>query len=333
MMVYVSNAESHEISVLDLNGQDGRSRLIETVATRGSVMSLAIDPGRKCLYAALRSKPHSLSSWGIHPDTGRLTPMSTVPAADDMAYVSTDRSGRYLFGASYFGDKISVNAIGAQGEISAEPLHVIPTGKHAHCIAIDPSNQFLFVTNLGADVIQQYRFDESRGGITPNRPPAVASNKGAGPRHIAFHPHRPWVFCTNELDGTVSMYLLSTSGTLSLRGSISMMPAGFKDKPWAADLHVTPNGTFLYASERRSSTIAAFRINDGSLSLIGHYPTERQPRGFNIDPQGQFLLALGETSNGLRTHAIDAHTGALQTLSHIHVGQRPIWVEIVPLPA
>ena len=128
MMVYVSNAESHEISVLDLNGQDGRSRLIETVATRGSVMSLAIDPGRKCLYAALRSKPHSLSSWAIHPDTGRLTPMSTVPAADDMAYLSTDRSGRYLFGASYFGDKISVNAIGAQGEISAKPLHVIPTG-------------------------------------------------------------------------------------------------------------------------------------------------------------------------------------------------------------
>ena len=79
MMVYVSNAESHEISVLDLNGQDGRSRLIETVATRGSVMSLAIDPGRKCLYAALRSKPHSLSSWAIHPDTG--TPSFAVLVA------------------------------------------------------------------------------------------------------------------------------------------------------------------------------------------------------------------------------------------------------------
>jgi 6-phosphogluconolactonase len=244
-MVYISNADSREISVLELNEKDGSSNMIETVAVVGSVMPLAIDPACKYLYAALRSEPYSVSGWSINPDSGKLRLMQTVPLADNMTYLSTDRSGRYLFGASYSGNKISVNAISAQGEVNPKPLHVIPTGKNAHCILTDPSNKFLFVTNLGADIIMQYRFNETDGGLAPNRPPAVATKKGAGPRHIVFHPNRRFAFCTNELDGTVSMYRFNASGTLTSLGSISVMPAGFKNKPWTADIHLTPNGRFL----------------------------------------------------------------------------------------
>jgi 6-phosphogluconolactonase len=331
-MVYISNADSREISVLELNEKDGSSNMIETVAVAGNVMPLAIDPARKYLYASLRSEPYSVSGWAINPDSGTLRLMQTVPLADNMTYLSTDRSGRYLFGASYSGNKISVSAIGAQGEVNPKPLHVIPTGKKAHCILTDPSNKFLFVTNLGADVILQYRFNETGGGIAPNRPPAVATKKGAGPRHIVFHPNRRFAFCTNELDGTVSMYRFNASGTLTPLGSISVMPAGFKNKPWAADIHLTPNGRFLYVSERASNTIAAFRVHDGTLALIGHYPTEMQPRGFNIDPEGKYLLAAGEKSNGLSTYEIDQRTGALRKLSHVNVGKSPNWVEIIALP-
>ncbi|HJU04768.1 MAG TPA: lactonase family protein [Nitrospiraceae bacterium] len=331
-ITYISNADSREISVLELNEKDGSVRMIERVPVAGSVMHLAISPDRRCVYASLTSEPYSVSSWAIESDTGRLTPMQTVPAADNMAYLSLDRSGRYLFGASYFGDKISVNAVGARGEIGPKPLHVIPTGKHPHCIVTDPSNQFLLVPTLGADAILQYRFNATEGGIAPNNPSAVVTKKGAGPRHIVFHPTGPFAFCTNELDGTVGMYRFDASSMLTPLGSISVMPAGFKDKPWAADIHLTPDGKFLYASERRSNTIAAFRVHDGKLTLIGNYPTEIQPRGFNIDPEGKYLLAVGEKSNGLSAYEVHHKTGALRKLSHVNVGKAPNWVEIIALP-
>ncbi len=113
-----------------------------------------------------------------------------------------------------------------------------------------------------------------------------------------------------------------------------MLPDGFEGKPWAADLHLTPDGRFLYASERTSSTLAAFRVDGGSGNLvpIGHYPAETQPRGFNIDPDGRFLVVAGEESNGVSVYAIDGQTGVLRQGSHLDVGLAPTWVEIIALP-
>lgn len=260
-MVYIANADSREIYVLELNEKDGSSRVVEKVAVTGSVMPLAISPDRKYLYASLRSEPYSVSSFAINQESGKLTSVKTTPLADNMAYISTDRTGHYLFGASYTGNKISVNVISPNGEVNLKPLGVIPTGKNAHCILSDPSNNFLLVSNLGDDIILQYRFNQSSGKITPNKPPAVATLKGTGPRHFVFHPNRRFVFSTNELDGTLNTYLFNASGTLTLLDSNSVMPAGSKDKPWAADIHLTPDGRFLYglsalpARSRRSESM------------------------------------------------------------------------------
>jgi 6-phosphogluconolactonase len=181
---------------------------------------------------------------------------------------------------------------------------------------------------LGADAILQYRFDEASGALTPNSPPAIATTTG----DLVFHPDRRLAFCINELDGTVNMYEMAGSGTLSLVCSISVMPPRSKQKPWAADVHLSPDGRFLYASERSSSTIAAFQIRDGALILVGHYPTEAQPRGFNIDPSGKYLVVVGEKSNGLSTYEIDGPTGALRQRGRMDVGQGPNWIEIIASP-
>jgi 6-phosphogluconolactonase len=333
-VAYVSSADSREIHVLALDEPAGTWSVVETVPAGGRVMPLAVSPDRRFLYASLRTEPYSVSTFAIHPQTGRLTLVGTVPLADNMAYISTDRRGRYLFGASYSGNKISVNAIGADGAVVARPLAVIATGKNAHAILPDLSNRFVFATNLGDDVILQYRFDESNGTMAPNDPAAVHAPKGSGPRHFVFHPNSVSVYCLNELDATISTYRLDASGRLTLLASRSVLPDGFSGKPWAADVHLSPDGRFLYTSERTSSTLAAFSVDrDGSLALVGHYATETQPRGFNIDPKGRFLLAAGEKSNGVTVHAIDATTGALRPLSHIQVGRDPNWVEIVELPA
>jgi 6-phosphogluconolactonase len=333
-IVYISNADSREIYVMELNDKDGSLVEIEKTPVSGTVMPLAISPDRKFLYATHRSEPYSVSSFAVNLQNGKLTFLKTAPLADNMAYLSIDRGGRYLLAASYAGHKISVNALSPSGEVDPKPLAVITTGKNAHAIATDLSNQYLFVTNLGDDQILQYRFNAATGAITPNEPPAVKSKKGAGPRHFVFHPNRRFVFCLNELDGTVDSYRLNETGVLTPIDSISMTPAELAGKPAAADLHLTPDGRFLYASERTSNTLAAFRVNpeSGKLTLIGNYPTETGPRGFNIDSKGKYLLAAGQKSNGLSVYEIDPDAGKLRKLSHLDLGKNPNWIEFLVLP-
>ena len=109
------------------------------------------------------------------------------------------------------------------------------------------------------------------------------------------------------------------------------MPKGFEGKPWAADIHLTPDGKYLYASERTTSTLAAFKVDPktGMLTSIDSFATEKQPRGFSIDPTGRYLLAAGQLSNSMTAYAIDKATGKLTKLKDYSVGKNPNWVEIV----
>lgn len=332
-MVYISSADSREIHVLELNLADGSLKLVEKKPVSGTVMPLAVSPNHKYLYASLRSEPYSVGIFEINQENGSLLFKHIGPLADNMANISVDKTGQYLFGASYNGNKISVNAITTDGLVSSKPIMVLSTGKNAHAIITDPSNAYLFVSALGADCIFQYFFDSLTGEIKPNIPSAVYTKKNAGPRHLAFHPERNFLYAVNELDGTVTTYTLSKSGTLKLRYSTSVMPSDVIRKPWASDIHLTPDGKFLYTAERTSSTITAFRVSkrSGRLKLIGHYPTENQPRSFNIDPDGRFLLAVGQKSNGLSTYKINEKSGKLIFLSHLEVGKNPNWIEIIKL--
>jgi len=333
-MVYVSNADSKDISVLQLN-KDGSLDLVEQVPAGGTVMPLAFSPDHRRLYASLRSQPYSVTTFAVDQQSGKLKALSTAPLADNMANLATDKTGRFLFAASYTGHKISVNPISSAGLVQ-EPATVINTGKNAHAVGSDPKNRFVFASNLGSDVILQFKFDAATGKLTPNTPPSVATKAGAGPRHFVFHPNLRYVFATNELDGTVSTYSYDAAqGTLKLKGSVSAVPPGFEGgAPAAADIHLTPDGRFLYASERTSSTLTAYRVNAGTgeLTTIGNFATETQPRGFNIDPQGKYLLAAGQKSNGLTSYAINPKTGALTPLRHYGLGSNPNWVEIIALP-
>lgn len=335
-IAYVSNADSQDIYVLQLNG-DGSVNLVDKVDTGSTVMPLAISPDHRFLYASLRGQPYSVTSYAIDQASGKLTSLATVPLADNMANIATDKNGKYLFAASYTGHRISVNAIGANGAVQAPALAVIPTGKNAHSVQVDPDNRFLFASNLGSDVILQFRFDAATGKVVPNAPPSVATKAGAGPRHFVFANDKRFVYSTNELDGTVNTYAYDAkAGTLKLEATDSALPDGFKSSEQlaTADLHLTPDGRFLYASERTSSTLTSYRVDtvSGKLTRLANLPTEAQPRGFNIDPQGRFLLAVGQKSNALTSYAIDRTSGALKPLFRYTLGRNPNWVEIIDLP-
>lgn len=338
--VYVSNADSKDITVLSLNRQTGELTPVETAAVtttgpaQSGSMPLAVSPSRKFLYAALRFEPYTVVTFGIDPRSGKLQQLGTAPLPDSMAYIATDRTGKHLLSASYGGHKLSVSPIGAQGTVMPNAA-IIPTGKNAHAVLIDPSNKYLLATNLGIDAVLQRKFNAATGAVSDNALAAVITKPGAGPRHFIFHPNGKYFYLLNELDASLNAYAYNGSkGTLSEVQSVSTLPAGFTGKPWAADLHVTPNGKFLYGTERTSSTIAGFAVDSrsGKLTPIGSVETEKQPRGFAIDPGNRYLLAVGQQSHSMSIYAIDPSKGTLNRIRQLPVGRNPQWVEIVDLP-
>ncbi|AKJ31085.1 6-phosphogluconolactonase [Caldimonas brevitalea] len=329
--VYVSNADSRDITVLSLDVDSGRLHPLQTVTFEGQVGPLALSPDRRRLYAAVRTQPYHVASFEVDADDGRLHLIGTAPLPDSMAHLATDRRGQWLFAASYPGNLFSVSPIGPEGQAEA-PAQVLPTGRHAHATLVAPSNRHLFVSNLGSDVVMQWAFDADSGALRPNAVPHFEGRAHAGPRHLVFHPNGRFVYLLNELDATVEVLAYDDAqGTLASLQTLPTLPEGFEGRPWAADLHLTPNGRFLYTSERTSSTLACFAVDatSGRLTLQGHVDTELQPRGFNIDPSGCYLIVAGQLSHAVRVCAIDAETGRLTTRHTEPVGQNPTWVEIV----
>ncbi len=333
--VYVSNADSGEISVLHLDARRGALAPVQRVEVSGIVMPLAASPDRRFLYAARRSEPWAALSFAIDPADGTLAPIGEVPLPQSMAYLATDRSGRFLFSASYGGHQIAVSPIDADGRVQPAQ-QVLPTGPNAHAIQADPSNRFAFATSLGGGVVTQWHFDAATGRLTPNAVPAVSPHAGASPRHFVFGRDARFVYLIGELDAAIDVLAFdAASGTLRTVQTVSSLPPGFTGAPWAADLHLTPDGRFLYSSERRSSTLAAFSVDaaTGLLEPLGHTATEAQPRGFSITPDGGFLIAAGQLSHRLSVYRIDPRSGALEPCSGCAVGRNPNWIESLSLPA
>ena len=343
--VYVSNAEDGDIGVYALKA-DGALESLGRVAAAKVVMPMTVSPDRRFLYAASRSKPYSVHAYAIDRGTGGLKLLATSPLAESFPYISLDATGRFLFGASYGGNLVSVNAIAGDRRVLPEALQVIPTARNAHAIRADNSNQYVYVPHLGTDQIFQFVFDEKSGRLASNTPPILQMKAGTGPRHLIVSADNRFVYLLSELVATVTTLSLDAkTGLLTEVSSASALPPDSKLQPgaprpssrntdndiWAADLHLTPDGKFLYASERTSSTLAAFGVDgaSGKLSYLGSTPTEKQPRGFAIDPKGSFLVASGEKSETLSVYAIDTASGALKPVGKFPTGKGSNWIEIV----
>lgn len=333
-IVYVSNADSGSLSVLALDERSGTLATLQTLDVGGILMPIALLPAQGRLAVVRRSAPFAVLSFSIAPADGRLTPLGEGPLPASMAYLSADRSERFLFSASYHSHLIAVNPLGPDG-IAAAPQQVLPTGPNAHAIRSDLHNRFVFSTSLGGDAIHQWRFDAVAGTLTPNDPPLLALRAGAGPRHLELHPNGRFAYLLNELDAKVDVLALDPDrGTLAPLQTVETMPPGFAGgAPWAADLHLTPDASRLVTSERRSSTLAAFRVEDDGARLVplGHAPTQAQPRSFAITPSGRWLVAAGQMSHRVGVHSIDALDAAPAAVGEHEVGRNPSWVEILTL--
>lgn len=333
--VYVANADSQDISVLELDRRTGTLRPVETVSVGGMAMPMVVSHDKRFLYVALRSQPYRVLSFAMDGASGKLRKLGEAALADSMASIDIDATGRWLFAASYPGHKITVNSIGADGAVGAVQ-QLIPTAPNAHAIHVDATGRYVLATSLGGDQLSSWRFDAITGMLAPNDPALTKVTPAkSGPRHFIWDKAQRFVYLLNELDAGLLVFAYdSARGTLHELQRTSTLPAGFTGKPWAADLHMSPDGRYLYASERSSSTLSTFAVDaaTGLLQALGQTPTEKTPRGFAIDSSGRFLIAAGQESHSLSLHPIDAATGMPGTPTRVPVGKNPNWVEIVDRP-
>ncbi len=330
--LFMSLKDERRIVTYERDPVDGKVVPVTSTDCPGEPGPLSASPDGRLLFASIRSTGH-LASYRVDSATGKLKPLSVVNAGEDPAFHTTDRTGRFLLTAYYHAAKVTVHAIEPDGRIRDEPLQSVPTDEKAHAVAFDPSGRFVFVPHTGPDAIYQFRFDttNSRSGpLQPNTPPILRTPAGDAPRHMVFHPSRPFAWTDNEAGDSVTSFRLDTrTGTLTPIQTVSTLPGDFAepDKNACAALQISPNGRFLYAANRGHESVACFVINEktGRVTSLGQTKTGRTPRSISVDPQGRFLYAAGQNDNTLWTYRIQAD-GRLKHESTQRTGTRPWWI-------
>lgn len=310
-------------------------------------MPMAVSPDRQHLYASIRSEPYRVVTYRIDAQSGKLTRQGSGSLPASMANIDTDQSGAYLFAAAYVGDVVSVSPIDADGVVQ-DSRQVVDTGQHAHAMHASPDNRYAFASNLGDDQIAQLRFDPETGQLTSNDPDAASTSDQTGPRHFLFTPNGQHVYALGEFTGAVTIYAYdSDTGTLTRQSTVQGVADSLKlaqgmkrdmiqegdDTPriWAADIQITPDGRHLYTSERTSSTISAFEADPetGKLTYLRSTEVETQPRGFQIDDTGKYMVVTGQRDDEVGLYRINPDDGMLELADTAPTGKNANWVEIV----
>jgi 6-phosphogluconolactonase len=337
--VYVSTSGDAAVTVFRMTSATAEPEMLQKIpiaalANAGGGLStpMAVSPDGRHLHVAIRKPPLPVASFAIDGATGRLTALGLARIPASTPFLATDRTGRCLFSSANPGATLAVNDIGADGRVAPRARQVLHIGHKLHCIVVDAENRNLYVSSTDDEVIFQFRFDAEAGILEPNDPPFAKLSGGQDPRHMALSPDRRFLYATTEAGGRVVCFAVDgSSGRLTEKSSIGMMPDSFSGGPLTADIHLTPDGRFLYATERRLHTIVGYRVDkaSGALSLIEATTTEKVPRAFAVAPNGSFLVVLGEDTGKMVAYAIDGGTGKLIKGVELALGQKPNWIEFV----
>jgi len=292
---------------------------------------LAVAPDRQHVYACTETRTTnagSLSAFSLDRDAGVLRFINKVPSGgDNPVYVAVHRGGRWVAVANYTGGSLSVFPIGAGGAVLPYVQNIQHTGHsvhptrqdrpHVHSVVFSPDNRSLYAQDLGEDSVSIYGFDPALERPLRGDDVAVATLPGAGPRHLTFHPNGKYAYLIEELGGHVDVFqYYPGTGRLRLLQRIAAHADTAKGPFRSSDVHVSPDGRFLYATNREAEcNVAIFSIDagKGTLRAIGYQPTMgKEPRNFMIDPTGQYLLVGNQDTNTIFVFRIDKQTGLLQ---------------------
>jgi 6-phosphogluconolactonase len=323
---YTDGIPANGIYVYKMNTKTGELKQVSTGENITNPSFLTVSPNGQYLYACTDTKmvvPGSVSAFEIDSVTGRINFINKQSSAGaNPVYLTVDQSNRFIVTANYTEGNVAVFNANVNGSIrpclqsirfSDSSINKTRQEKsHVHSAIFSPGYDYVYLPDLGADKIRAFKFDPN------NQEPLIAADSltvhtvpGSGPRHMVFHPHKKFAYCIEEMSGTVSTYTYN-NGKLSPVQRI-MSNAKNAAEYSSADIHTSPDGLFLYASNRVENTISIFSIGSaGVLKLVGHQSALGEvPRNFTIDPTGNFLLVANQGSNNIVVFKRNIKTGLL----------------------
>lgn len=338
--------DSSGVYVCAFDPESGALALIDGYAGLSNPTFLQADARSGRLYALTEQlgedgvKRGAVAAFAIDaaaPALRLLNIEATVPATT--CHIELDRTRSCLMVSSYHGGLIGLSPIredgGAGGSaqiVRHEGASVLPVQDRprVHSVTVDANNRFAIVCDLGLDRVFTYRLDAAAGRL--ERVSDVSVAPGAGPRHFAFHPSLPCGYVINELNATITVFAYDAeTGALRETQTVPTLPASYEGENACADIHLSPDGRFLYGSNRGHDSIAVFAVGeDGALSFVEHAPVlGRHPRNFALSPDGRFLLAANRDTNHIVVFARDADTGKLQPTGHRLELSKPVCVKFL----
>lgn len=356
MLVYIGTytsgkSKSEGIYIYKLNLDSGELKPYQVVKNVVEPSYLSIDKNKKYLYAVNETEEYegkksgAISAFEINQKTGDLRFLNKQPTLGGApCYVSIGDDGKSVLVANYVGGNVAVFPVEKDGRLGASidlaqhsgsgPNKERQESAHAHSIVLDNRNRFAVSCDLGIDKVLIYRFNEQNGKLKANDPPFYQAKAGAGPRHFVFHRNDKSAFVINELDSTISSLSYDDKhGILKEIQTVSTLPANFSGANTCADIHISPNGKYLYGSNRGHDSIASFKIdeNTGKLEFIEHVSTGgKTPRNFAIDPTGRFLLAANQNSDSIVVFRIDEKSGKLTQAGSAVQAPTPVCLKLIP---
>ncbi|MEX0684601.1 MAG: lactonase family protein [Balneolales bacterium] len=327
-----SGNESQGLYVYEFNRDELDFELIQTLSEKVSPSFQAIHPEEPFLYS-ISSSPisddndhHTVSAYRIDQQTGKLSLINEQSVmGQGPAHVSVDKLGEFVYVSNYGSGNLSVFSIRQDGSLSeaveaiqheGSSVHPRQNKPHVHAIDPSPDGKFIYVSDLGLDQIKIYEINRQTGELSPAEQPWFENTPGAGPRHFTFHPTMNVAYSVEELSSTVAVLKVNPdTGALEQIQRINMLPDDFQSESTAADIHTSPDGKFLYASNRGHDSLVIYSIDSstGELTHVGHESTlGGHPRNFWVDPEGEFVFVANRDDDNIVVFRRDQSTGLLE---------------------
>ena len=302
---------------------------------------LVLGRGQRFLYSVHGGEDYA-SAFALDPETGHAELLNrAATGGKNGVRQAIDPAGRFMVVANYASGTVAVLAIAPDGSLRDQHQLIALPGEpgphkteqprsHPHDVAFDPAGRFVLIPDKGLDRVFVFRFDAASGRLAPAEPDGVQARPGAGPRHLAFHPKRPIVWVLNELDSTVTTYRWEGGrGTLTPIQVITTLATELTGYSTTSEIAVTPDGRFVYCSNRGHDNITAYAADpdDGTLAAIGWHSTQgRVPRFIGLDPAGRFLHAANEQGDTIVTFRVDAGSGSLAPTGQVIRSASPVTI-------
>nr|WP_299382426.1 lactonase family protein [Allomuricauda sp.] len=330
-----TNGDSEGIYKFKFNSETGELTHQELAATLTNPSYLKISQDRKNLYAVQETADFDSLGGGISAfqlEEGKLNLLNQKGSGGaHPCHVALSENG-YLAASNYSGGNVSIYSLMENGALAEDPQlidhKVLDTSKTSHAHMAGFEGDKLFVADLGLDAVKQYK--EQDGQFVAAQQPSLDVAEGAGPRHFTFSASGR-LYVINELNSTLTVFDPTSSGTFKEIQTLSTLDPKFEGKSYCADIHLSPDGKFLYGSNRGENSIAIFSVDQetGKVKPVGWEPVKGDwPRNFSLDPTGKFLLVANQRSNNITVFSRDTEQGTLQFLNEISLSS-PVSLEFL----